>query len=65
MSVTTEGSRDDQKSSIEREKYSHLPAGRPGKDNDMAQTVLFFATNQYLNGQTVAVDGGYTLAAGE
>jgi hypothetical protein len=30
----------------------------------MAQTVLFMATNQYLNGQNLAVDGGYTLAAG-
>jgi hypothetical protein len=26
--------------------------------------VLFVATNQYLNGQTVAVDGGYILHAG-
>jgi hypothetical protein len=31
----------------------------------MAQAVLFLACNQYLNGQTVAVDGGYTLAAGQ
>lgn len=64
--MTTDGSKEDQKSHIEREKYeSKVPAGRPGKDEDMAQAVLFFATNQYLNGQTLAVDGGYTLAAGE
>ncbi|KAI6080917.1 NAD(P)-binding protein [Hypoxylon rubiginosum] len=64
--MTTDGSNQDQKSHIEREKYAEkVPAGRPGKDEDMAQTVLFFAVNQYLNGQTVAVDGGYTLAAGE
>ncbi|KAI0886303.1 uncharacterized protein GGS22DRAFT_199588 [Annulohypoxylon maeteangense] len=63
--MTTEGSGDDQKSYIEREKYQKIPAGRPGKDDDMAQTILFFAANQYLNGQTVAVDGGYTLAAGQ
>lgn len=64
--MTTEGSNDNQKSHIDREKYAQkVPAGRPGKDDDMAQTVLFFAANQYLNGQTVAVDGGYTLAAGE
>lgn len=64
--MTTDGSSGDQKSHIEREKYAEkVPAGRPGKDDDMAQAVLFFAANQYLNGQTVAVDGGYTLAAGE
>jgi hypothetical protein len=26
---------------------------------------LFAVTNQYLNGQNFAVDGGYTLAAGQ
>ncbi|TDZ18101.1 Rhamnolipids biosynthesis 3-oxoacyl-[acyl-carrier-protein] reductase [Colletotrichum sidae] len=56
---------DDQKSDIPKEKYADkVPAGRPGKDEDMAATVLYFACNQYLNGQTLAVDGGYTLAAG-
>ncbi|KAI2638015.1 NAD(P)-binding protein [Hypomontagnella submonticulosa] len=64
--MTTEGSNEDQKSYIDREKYAKkVPAGRPGKDDDMAQAVLFFAVNQYLNGQTLAVDGGYTIAAGE
>jgi NAD(P)-dependent dehydrogenase (short-subunit alcohol dehydrogenase family) len=64
--MTTSGSGDDQKSFIEREKYQDkVPAGRPGKDEDMAQAILFFAANQYLNGQNVAVDGGYTLAAGQ
>lgn len=60
-----DGSDENQKSHIPREKYADkVAAGRPGKDEDMAQTVLFFAANQYLNGQTLAVDGGYTLAAG-
>lgn len=55
----------DQKSHIPKEKYADkVPAARPGKDEDMAQAILFFAANQYLNGQNVAVDGGYTLAAG-
>ncbi|CAH0002434.1 unnamed protein product [Clonostachys byssicola] len=64
--MTTEGSDKHQKSHIPTEKYKEkVPAGRPGKDEDMASTVLFFAVNQYLNGQTVAVDGGYTLAAGQ
>lgn len=63
--MTAGGSGADQKSEIPKDKYeSKVPAQRPGRDEDMAQAVLFFAANQYLNGQTVAVDGGYTLAAG-
>nr|POE56544.1 rhamnolipids biosynthesis 3-oxoacyl-[acyl-carrier-protein] reductase [Quercus suber] len=54
-----------QKSHIPKDKYADkVPASRPGNDRDMAGAVLFVATNQYLNGQTVTVDGGYTLAAG-
>lgn len=55
-----------QKSHIPKEKYADkVPAKRPGKDTDMASAVLFMATNQYLNGQTVTVDGGYTISAGK
>ncbi|ESU10522.1 hypothetical protein FGSG_02792 [Fusarium graminearum PH-1] len=62
--MTTDGSDETQKSFIPKEKYAEkVPAGRAGKDQDMAATVLFFATNQYLVGQTLAVDGGYTIAA--
>lgn len=64
--MTTDGSDETQKSFIPKEKYAEkVPAGRAGKDQDMAATVLFFATNQYLVGQTLAVDGGYTIAAGQ
>ncbi|OAQ83859.1 short chain dehydrogenase/reductase family protein [Purpureocillium lilacinum] len=50
-----------QKSKLETERYQgKVPANRPGK----ASAVLFTAGNQYLNGQTITVDGGYTLAAG-
>ncbi|RDL35691.1 Short chain dehydrogenase family [Venustampulla echinocandica] len=62
--MTTGESGPDQKSYIPKEKYQKVPARRPGKDRDMAAAVLFTATNQYLNGQTVAVDGGYILHAG-
>ncbi|UNI22198.1 hypothetical protein JDV02_008109 [Purpureocillium takamizusanense] len=41
-----------------------VPAGRPGDERDMAQAVLFVVGCTYLNGQTVVVDGGYTLGAG-
>ena len=63
--MTTKESGDDQKSHIPREKYADkVPARRPGEDRDMANAVLFAATNQYLNGITIAVDGGYVLSAG-
>ncbi|KAI0682644.1 NAD(P)-binding protein [Earliella scabrosa] len=38
-----------------------IPAGRPGRDEDMAQTALFLACNEYAYGQTVAIEGGYLL----
>ncbi|EJF62268.1 NAD(P)-binding protein [Dichomitus squalens LYAD-421 SS1] len=38
-----------------------IPAGRPGRGEDMAQLALFLACNEYAYGQTVAVDGGYLL----
>ncbi|EKM61520.1 uncharacterized protein PHACADRAFT_112207 [Phanerochaete carnosa HHB-10118-sp] len=38
-----------------------IPASRPGAETDMAQTALYIACNQYLYGQTIAVDGGYLL----
>jgi NAD(P)-dependent dehydrogenase (short-subunit alcohol dehydrogenase family) len=65
-SEMTAGESDEkQKSFIPKEKYeSKVPAARPGKDEDMASAVLFATSNQYLNGQTVVVDGGYVLAAG-
>jgi NAD(P)-dependent dehydrogenase (short-subunit alcohol dehydrogenase family) len=62
--MTANESGPDQKSEIEKEKYEKVPAKRPGHDRDMAGAVLFAATNQYLNGQTVAVDGGYILSVG-
>ncbi|KAH0533255.1 hypothetical protein TsFJ059_001842 [Trichoderma semiorbis] len=63
--MTTEGSDEGQKSQLDKSKYEgQIPANRPGKDEDMAQAVLFLAGNQFVNGQRVVVDGGHTLAAG-
>ncbi|KAM3526167.1 hypothetical protein MY4038_006976 [Beauveria bassiana] len=62
--MTAKESNDEQKSSLPKDKLAHIPAQRPGRDEDMAHTVLFTAVNQYLNGQRVVVDGGYTLSAG-
>ncbi|KAH7931342.1 NAD(P)-binding protein [Leucogyrophana mollusca] len=42
-------------------KKKGIPAGRPGRDEDMAQAALMLACNQYAYGQTLAIDGGYLL----
>ncbi|KAJ5577944.1 uncharacterized protein N7459_006908 [Penicillium hispanicum] len=63
--MTTGDSDEKQKSEIPRERYEQkVPAARPGKEEDMASAMLFATTNQYLNAQTIVVDGGYVLAAG-
>lgn len=36
----------------------HVPAERPGSDEEMAQAVIFLAKNMYVNGEVLAVDGG-------
>lgn len=64
-SEMTAGESDEkQKSAIPKDKYAKIPARRPGKDEDMASAVLFAVANQYMNGQTVVVDGGYLLSMG-
>lgn len=63
--MTTQESRDDnQKSEMPKEHKEGLPAQRPGKDQDMAAAILFAVGCQYLNGQTVTVDGGYAIQVG-
>ena len=63
--MTTNGSDEQQKSRIPKEKYEHLPARRAGRDQDMANAVLFCVTNQYLQGQVLPVDGGYLMKFGQ
>ena len=36
----------------------HVPVGRAGADEEMAQAVLFLTKNAYVNGEILAVDGG-------
>ena len=63
--MTASESGDNQKSELPKEDFEQkVPARRPGNDRDMAGAILFAVSNQYLNGQTVVVDGGYLLAAG-
>jgi NAD(P)-dependent dehydrogenase (short-subunit alcohol dehydrogenase family) len=66
-SEMTAGSSDEfQKSHLAKEKYEgKVPAGRPGRDIDMAQGILGLVCNQYIDGHTLVVDGGYALAMGQ
>ncbi|KIJ50843.1 hypothetical protein M422DRAFT_159176 [Sphaerobolus stellatus SS14] len=63
--MTTDESDPAQKSHIpageEYREKKGIPAGRPGKDEDMAQLVLSLAVDTYINGQNVEIDGGYLL----
>ncbi|KAK5120328.1 hypothetical protein LTR85_006267 [Meristemomyces frigidus] len=64
--MTAGSSGENQKSELPKDQFeSKVPAKRPGNDRDMAATLLFVACNTYLNGQTITVDGGYTLASGK
>lgn len=63
--MTAGESGEDQKSEIPKEKFEgKVPADRPGNDRDMGNGMLFVASNQYVNGQTIVIDGGYVLKYG-
>jgi len=69
--MTTFTSDDKQKSYLPKYEYpdivagsEKIPADRPGHERDMANAILFAVTNQYLNGHTLVVDGGWVLSAG-
>lgn len=55
---------EENKSKLDDEKFKDLPAGRSGNDADMANGILFMATNQYLNFANVQIDGGYLAQSG-
>lgn len=59
--MTTSESDSNQKSQLPDEKIQekgHVPMGRAGADEEMAQAVLFLTKNAYVNGEILAVDGG-------
>ena len=62
--TTGESSDETQKSELPKSHKEHLPSQRPGKEEDMAAAILFVVGCQYLNGQTVTVDGGYEMQVG-
>jgi NAD(P)-dependent dehydrogenase (short-subunit alcohol dehydrogenase family) len=64
MNRTTKESNQHQKSQISQEKIEakgHVPMGRAGSDEEMAQGVLFLAKNNYVNGEIISIDGGVLL----
>jgi len=63
--MTTQESGENQKSEMPKEHKGGLPSQRPGNDRDMAAAILFAASCQYLNGQTIPVDGGYLIQVGQ
>ncbi|MBC5765531.1 SDR family NAD(P)-dependent oxidoreductase [Ramlibacter albus] len=48
------------------EVAGHVPAGRIGRDDDMAGVAIYLASRagDYVLGETIAVDGGVTIARG-
>lgn len=59
--MTMQSSDEDNKTRMPPEKVQekgHVPAERPGSDEEMAQTVIFLTKNMYVNGEVIAVDGG-------
>jgi len=62
--MTTGESGSDQKSEMPQEKIDskgHVPMGRAGSDEEMAQGVIFLTKNKYVNGEVIAIDGGVLL----
>lgn len=46
---------------VQKQIKSQIPLGRFGQPQEVAQTILFLAQNDYVTGQTFVVDGGMTI----
>jgi NAD(P)-dependent dehydrogenase (short-subunit alcohol dehydrogenase family) len=53
---------DEERTAMFARAAGRLPARRVGQPADIAQAILFVATNPYATGSTVTVDGGGTIA---
>lgn len=65
--MTAKESNDRQKSDLPEgfaEEKGHVPAMRPGRDQEIGMTVLYLAKNEYVNGEIIAVDGGVLNVVG-
>ncbi len=62
--MTMKESDEKNKSEMPKEKIDdkgHVPMGRAGADEEMAQGVIFLAKNRYVNGEILVIDGGVLL----
>jgi len=62
--MTTGESDENQKSHMPQEKIDqkgHVPKGRAGADEEMAQGIIFLAKNKYVDGEILTIDGGVLL----
>ncbi|MCG5236305.1 SDR family oxidoreductase [Xanthobacter oligotrophicus] len=57
-----QGMRADDRAAMFARTAERLPARRVGRPEDVAQAILFVATNPFVTGTTVTVDGGGTIA---
>jgi len=55
------GMPEDRREAMYRDTGASLPVGRIGEAEEIAQAVLFAATNPYLTGQVLDVDGGHMI----
>lgn len=61
--ITTPGASQSLTEEAKQETISAIPLGRMGEPDDIAQAVVFLASEQasYITGQVLVVDGGWTL----
>jgi NAD(P)-dependent dehydrogenase (short-subunit alcohol dehydrogenase family) len=62
--MTAKESDENNKSELPKEKIDekgHVPMGRAGADEEMAQGIIFLTKNRYVNGEVIAIDGGVLL----
>ena len=46
---------------VKAQMIAGIPLKRPAQPDEIAQTAIFLAENEYITGQTLVVDGGMTL----
>ncbi|MDD2680981.1 MAG: SDR family NAD(P)-dependent oxidoreductase [Patescibacteria group bacterium] len=61
--IETPGASGSMSADLKKQTEASIPWGRMGLPEDIAQAVTFLVSNQadYITGQTLIVDGGYTL----
>ena len=53
---------EDERERMYRDIGSHIPAGRVGEVEDIAEAYLFCMTQSFATGTVITVDGGSVLA---